>query len=219
MLELTPEIQKKIEGFVRAGATPLSAAKAAGVDADSYAEWMELADSDSPLYKEFRRTIDAAEGEGRAAAEIELRRKSPKSWLRPKETAIAPAPRGPHLSSRKRDQQRRRKVTALVRLSGREDPKYRPGFQLAAEILLVKERVYLSLKDRELINPDGSAIGAVESFRRLCDSEASLLKALGLMPTSLLPDDRAGSLDAVFSRIEKVRAQRGSGNAEQNSPA
>ena len=111
-------------------------------------------------------------------------------------------------------------MTTLVRLSGRDDPKYRPGFQMAAKILLVKERVYLSLKDRELINADGSVIGAVESFRRLCDSASAALKALGLLPSSVLPDDRAGSLDAVFERISKVRKTReGAGNDEQKPAA
>jgi phage terminase small subunit len=81
MLELTPEIQTKIEGFVRAGATPLSAAKAAGIDADSYAKWMELADTDSRSHREFRHLIEMAEAETRTAAEIELRRKNPKAWL------------------------------------------------------------------------------------------------------------------------------------------
>ncbi|MGA7873050.1 MAG: hypothetical protein WCA22_19340 [Candidatus Binatus sp.] len=90
---------------------------------------------------------------------------------------------------------------------------------MAAEILLVKERVYLSLKDRELINPDGSVIGAVESFRRLCDSAGAALKALGLLPSSVLPDERAGSLDAVFERISKVRRVREGAASGEQSPA
>jgi len=85
--------------------------------------------------------------------------------------------------------------------------------------MLLGDRLYLTLKDRELVNEDGSAIGALESFRRLCDSTSTLLKSLGLMPTSLLPDERAGSLDAVFERISKVRKVREGATSGEQSPS
>lgn len=44
-LVLTPEIALKIEGFVRAGTGPVSAAKAAGIDRATFNFWMQQAES------------------------------------------------------------------------------------------------------------------------------------------------------------------------------
>ena len=108
---------------------------------------------------------------------------------------------------RKRDEAVRRKSRNLAKL-GPADPRYAPARLVASRLIITTDRVYESLRTRELINADGSVIPAVESFRRLCDSTTGILKALGLMPTSVLPDARAASLDAVFERIERTKKAR-----------
>jgi hypothetical protein len=117
-------------------------------------------------------------------------------------------PAQPRAVTRKRDQQERRRVTKFAREGNLSDLRYRPALRLLARNTLLVDRLYLALKDRELMNDDGSAISAVDTFRRLCDSQGTLLKALGLTPTSVLPNDRAGSLDAVFERIARTKKVR-----------
>lgn len=129
-------------------------------------------------------------------------------------------PIAPRLPAKpQRDEKIRRKVRALAALGGPilADLRYRPALQSLARITVLIDRMYVTLKDRELVNDDGSAIGACDAFRRAVDSQASLLKSLGLMPTSVLPDERGGSLDAVFERIAKTKKAREQGNESRPS--
>jgi len=123
-------------------------------------------------------------------------------------TTQLPTLQRPRAVTRKRDEQVRRKVRSIARLGNLADLRYRPALQSLARLMLLGDRLYLTLKDSDLVKEDGSAIGALESYVRICNSTGTLLKSLGLLPTSILPDDRAGSLDAVFERISKVRKVR-----------
>ncbi len=119
----------------------------------------------------------------------------------------------------------RRKVSALIRLSGNSiltDPKYRPALQTAARLTLLVDRAYETLKSRaSLLDDDGELVSSLDVFRRLADSQLAALKAVGLMPTSVLPDSAgAGSLDAVFERIgraKKARSEEPRGTAEASA--
>jgi hypothetical protein len=131
---------------------------------------------------------------------------------------LSPAPRVP---TRKRDEQVRRKVRALTALGpGLADVRYRPALHSLARLTLLVDRAYLTLKARtSLVNDDdGELCSSIDSFRRLVDGQASLLKSLGLMPTSVVPDARSGSLDAVYQRIEKIRKVKDDGAGPTPSP-
>jgi hypothetical protein len=120
----------------------------------------------------------------------------------------------------RRDQQARRQLAKLVKLSGLDDVRYRPALANLARITLLLQRSYETLRQREsLLNEDGELCSSIDVVRRLAGTQADLLKQLGLMPTSVLPDDRAGSLDAVFERISKVRKVREGASGEQSSAA
>jgi hypothetical protein len=202
MLELTPEIENRIEGFVRGGAAPLSASRAAGVDADSYSKWMELAAAGSGQHREFQKKIEMAEAETRAAAEIELRRKSPKSWLQPTRTAITQV-RGSYSSTRKRDQQVRRFAARLRSLAPHMDhPVFAPLLAAFARVSIVLERGYAFLRDQDLVGADGELRPSVDAVRRLAETQVRLARELGLTPLTLraLSQERPLDLAAEMAR-------------------
>jgi putative DNA primase/helicase len=93
------------------------------------------------------------------------------------------------------------------------DLRYRPALQSLARLTLLVDRTYEFLKGREsLLNDAGELSSSIDTFGRLVDSQAALLKSLGLMPTSVLPDGSAASLDAVFERIGRAKRTRESGS-------
>jgi hypothetical protein len=203
MLELSPEIEKRIEGFVRGGAAPLSAARAAGVDADTYARWTELASAGSAQHHNFQKRIEMAEAETRAAAEIELRRKSPKSWLQPTRSAIAPVAKGPYSSTRKRDQQVRRFAARVRSLAPHIDnPIFAPLLATFARISIMLERGYAFLRDQDLVGADGELRPSVDAVRRLAETQTRLARELGLTPLTLrvLSQERPVDLAAEMAR-------------------
>jgi hypothetical protein len=135
------------------------------------------------------------------------------------ESQNTPVKAQPRKPARKRDQRTRRLVRVIERLSPTlSDPRYRPALQTAARLTLLVEATYQAIKDRGLINEDGSLYGGLDVFRRLADSQLSALKSLGLSPSSILPQNPGErSFDAVYERIERVRKTRADGDA--NKPA
>jgi hypothetical protein len=116
----------------------------------------------------------------------------------------------------KRDQQVRRAVRRLATIAPHlADPKYRPALQSLARITLLVDRAYETLRERPLLDENGELRPSLDTLRRMIGTQSDLLKAVGLMPTSVLPDSQQHkTLDAVFERIEKVRRQR-----EDQTPA
>ncbi len=82
MADPTPEIAAKIVDFVRAGASFVSAARAAGVDNATFNDWMDVAKWAAGPCQDLLDHMRDAEAEARASVEIEIRRKNPVSWLR-----------------------------------------------------------------------------------------------------------------------------------------
>ena len=116
----------------------------------------------------------------------------------------------------KRDQQVRRAVRRLATIAPHlADPRYRPALQSLARITLLVDRAYETLRDRPLLDENGELRPSLDTLRRMIGTQSDLLKAVGLMPTSVQPDSQHKTLDAVFERIEKVRQQRD----EKQNPA
>ncbi len=93
MTELTTALAAKIEGLVRAGATPAGAAEACGMARETFDAWMRDAENEPGPTRDLRDRIIAAEAEARTATEIELRKKSPRAWLlQNRKPTVAPAP-------------------------------------------------------------------------------------------------------------------------------
>jgi hypothetical protein len=112
-------------------------------------------------------------------------------------------------ATRKRDQKIRRLVRHIQNLSNLADPRYRPALQTAARLTLLVDRAYELLKDKSLLEDDGSMYSGLDVFRRLCDSQLAALKSLGLLPTSVIPENAADkSLDAVYQRIAATKKTR-----------
>lgn len=111
---------------------------------------------------------------------------------------------------RRRDEQVRRAVRRLATIAPHlADLKYRPALQSLARISLLVDRAYETLKGRSLLDENGELRPSLDTLRRLIGTQSDLLKAVGLMPTSILPDGHQHrTMDAVFARIAKVREQR-----------
>jgi hypothetical protein len=114
------------------------------------------------------------------------------------------------VAMRKRDQKIRRLVRHIEKLSNLSNPRYRPALQTAARLTLLVDKTYELLKERNsLLNEDGEISSSLDAFRRLCDSQLAALKSLGLLPTSILPENAADkSLDAVYQRIAATKRTR-----------
>src|SRR5262245_14694313 len=82
--KLTPAIQQAIVAYVRAGGFPHVAAEAAGVSADTFEQWLELAERPhaAAKYRAFAEAVRQAAAQARLSAEVETRNGKPLDWLR-----------------------------------------------------------------------------------------------------------------------------------------
>ena len=81
---LTPEIEEKLLGFIRAGGYPHVAAEAAGVPRERFAAWLRRGrrrNAPEP-YRSFYRRVQQAVATARLKAEVETFGKNPFYWLR-----------------------------------------------------------------------------------------------------------------------------------------
>lgn len=80
---LTPEIEEKITGLIRAGAYGWVAAEANGVPQRVFARWLRLgAKKGRSSYRRFYEQVQQARAQARARVEMETREKNPVAWLR-----------------------------------------------------------------------------------------------------------------------------------------
>ncbi len=81
---LTPAVEAKILGYIRAGGFAYVAAEAAGVSRETFAAWLDRgsrADAREP-YRSFVRQVREALAQARLRAEIAVMDKTPLHWLR-----------------------------------------------------------------------------------------------------------------------------------------
>jgi hypothetical protein len=115
----------------------------------------------------------------------------------------------------KRDAQARRVVQRYAEIADLRDVKYRPVLQSLARVSILAERSYEHLKDRKsLLTDEGELCPSIDVFRRLAATQLELLKAVGLLPTSVLPDHDANDIEAAYERIEKMKIVREEGNGK-----
>src|SRR5262249_34857327 len=81
---LTPEIQKTIAAFIRAGAFPEVAAQAAGVPLEVFAAWLDRGRREGarPPYSSFYHAVQQAQAQARVAAERVAFKEKPMDWLK-----------------------------------------------------------------------------------------------------------------------------------------
>jgi len=79
--KLTPELQRTIVSYIRAGAFDWVAAQAAGIHQDTFYHWLNLGTQGRAPFSEFSDAIAQARAESRLAAEVEVRRDEPLAWL------------------------------------------------------------------------------------------------------------------------------------------
>ena len=81
---LTPEVEEKLLGFIRAGGYPHVAAEAAGIPREAFALWMKRGGRRKARepYKSFYRNVQQASATARLKAEFETMNKNPFYWLR-----------------------------------------------------------------------------------------------------------------------------------------
>ncbi len=102
-----------------------------------------------------------------------------------------------------RDEQVRRRVVYFAGVSGLTDLKFRPALQALARLSMLTERSYEHLKGREsLLGADGELCRSLDTFRRLVDSQSTLLLRLGLMPGAEM---REPDFEAAFSRVAALQ--------------
>jgi hypothetical protein len=83
---LTPERQQTIVSYIRAGMWDYIAAEAAGINQDTFYEWLRRGDglegrpAESP-FTEFSEAVRQARAEARGSAEIEVKREAPTVYL------------------------------------------------------------------------------------------------------------------------------------------
>ena len=84
MVPLTDDVEKQILAFLRAGGTPHVAAQAAGISADSFAQWCQ--EGKSPRgrrrYRRFVQAVEQAAAQARLGAEVNIHRDKPLEWLK-----------------------------------------------------------------------------------------------------------------------------------------
>ncbi len=82
-IKLSADLQRTIAAYVRSGAYPGTAAEAAGVPREVFAQWMELGGKrrGPRRYREFRRAITEAAAQARVAAELAVFQDDPRTWL------------------------------------------------------------------------------------------------------------------------------------------
>lgn len=87
-VSLTPEIERTILAYVRAGAFLYVAARAAGISERTLDDWLARGEDrhpsrpTSPKLRRFARELRGAQAEARVGAEIRVYRESPAHWLR-----------------------------------------------------------------------------------------------------------------------------------------
>jgi transposase len=81
--KLTAEVHRQVIAYVRAGAFSWVAAEAAGVSRTTFYRWLQRGDKEGRgAYHEFAEEVRQAQAQARVAAETEVRRTSPATWLR-----------------------------------------------------------------------------------------------------------------------------------------
>ena len=81
--KLTPELQRQILSFVRAGSYDWIAAEAAGISKSTFYRWMRQGEqARGGIYFDFHEEVRQAKAQSRVAAETEVRRDNPLAWLR-----------------------------------------------------------------------------------------------------------------------------------------
>ncbi len=91
----TPDVEKMIVAYVRAGGFVHVAAEAAGVSRDLFDEWMRKGEGERPVkkYRQFAEAVRQAEAQARLGAEVAALKDKPMDWLKAgpgKETAARP---------------------------------------------------------------------------------------------------------------------------------
>jgi hypothetical protein len=81
---LTPEIEQRIVGFIRAGGFPWVAAEAAGIPRKIFQLWLRRGKKPraKKLYRNFYHGVLEARAQARLSAELETRKNDPRFWLR-----------------------------------------------------------------------------------------------------------------------------------------
>jgi hypothetical protein len=81
--KLTEDVQQRIVAFIRAGAFEWVAAQAAGVGPATFFRWMQQGarTRGRRRFREFRESVLQARAEARVAAEVEVAKTDPLSWL------------------------------------------------------------------------------------------------------------------------------------------
>src|SRR5438309_4873873 len=80
---LTPEIENAIVSYIRSGGYPWVAAEGAGIPRRIFAQWMRRGSKlrSRSRYRQFYVMVLQARAQARLAAELETRKKDPRSWL------------------------------------------------------------------------------------------------------------------------------------------
>ena len=80
---MTPEVQRTIAAYIRAGAYPHTAAEAAGVPAAVFRSWMEhgAGRRGRAVYRTFHAAVTEAAAQARVTAELATFQDDPKTWL------------------------------------------------------------------------------------------------------------------------------------------
>lgn len=87
-ISLTPEIERIILAYIRAGAFSCVAARAAGISERTLSEWIARGEGRHPSrtptrkLKRFAREVRIAQAEARIGAEIRVYRDKPSQWLK-----------------------------------------------------------------------------------------------------------------------------------------
>src|SRR5437016_4320752 len=92
--KITDELGQTVCAYVKAGGFPRIAAEAAGIPAAVFDDWLRLGGRKgcNPLYRRLKEGVRQALAQARLAAEVEVYRQRPESWLRHglgRETAAA----------------------------------------------------------------------------------------------------------------------------------
>src|SRR5262245_33430655 len=81
---LTPEIQREICAYIRAGGFAHVAAEAAGIPREVFDQWLQLGQREEKWtkYHEFHAAIRQSQAQARLTAEIAAFKKDPVTWLK-----------------------------------------------------------------------------------------------------------------------------------------
>jgi transposase-like protein len=79
--KLTPEVQQKIVDAILEGAYDWVAARAVGINQDTFYYWLQRGEAGESPYSEFSEAVGHARAEARRGAEAAVRKSDPLSWL------------------------------------------------------------------------------------------------------------------------------------------